>query len=142
MAEHRIRLRLAWQGWSRDVGGTWVPGGRVDLPVDWSGVPNPPERLVRWFQAPKLPDASEVVYVRMERVPGLSRIRIDNQEWEPTPDDSGVIEVELLDPLPPRIQLGLDLSVAAIRTLGPAARRNWGDVCLRITSVPGDERKA
>ncbi len=132
MAEHRIRLRGAWE-WSSIDGATQVPR-RIKLPTLWTLDPGSPFRLTRHLGRPAIDPSHERIYLELLQVPGLLAIRWNGQEFGRLFEDSERWEVPISDFLLARNSLELDVD---FRSIEPQRwLQDWGDVALVISRLP------
>ena len=125
MPEHLIQLRRAWDAHLRR--GEAEEVRRVDLPTAWPADLPGPVRLARAFRRPPLDPGHESLALRLESVPGLRAVRLNDAQL-PLPA-AGALEYALADSLPPRNVLRLELDPAAA-----AVEPAWGKVALVIRS--------
>lgn len=121
MSEHAIRLRGGWE-WRGEAG-----SGRVALPMQPDMMLPLPIELIRRFQAPDCPDG-ETVWLRLDRVRGLTGIHLNGVCLSYKPDQQGAI----LFPLNALRPGGNELVLA----VGPGdwvrSAERWGEVALVI----------
>lgn len=133
MAEHRIRLRAAWD-LAPAPGGPPGPARRVDLPAPWPGDAGPTALLRRGFGRPRLDPGRESARLELADVPGLVAVVVNGRRVEPGPGE-GVLSVPLPDPLPARNVVELEVDLAG---LDPAARaRPWGSIAVVVGPLAG-----
>ena len=76
MPEHRIALRLAWDG---EGAGT---SRRIDLPATWQAG-EVPDRLARGFRRPPRIAHDAEVFLEIAEAPGLTSARLDELDLGP-----------------------------------------------------------
>ena len=129
MPEHRIRLRGGWE-FQVTGGSPWLP--RQTLPLiafpDGPG----PVRLARNFQTPPMDAGSETLWLRLDAVPGLLSVVLNDRVLARGPFDKPVLDLTVGDALRPRNRLVLDVQPPA-KSDSPFGVFPWGDVALVIT---------
>lgn len=125
--EHTIRLRGGWE-WRDPATGV---SRRVALPLTLPAQDVVGAVLIRRFNAPRLDQAEESVWLQMKRVPGLRSIRLNGREL--AQPETGMAEVVLpLDSLGPAGNvLALELGSVAAQLSGSEGA-DWGHVALLI----------
>jgi hypothetical protein len=136
MADHRIRLRGAWDRIirlaDREVSTS------VNLPIDWPLEPAVPFRLERGFGRPPLDPLSESLSLEFLGVPGLVAARIDDRPLDLTPGGVADWLVPLTWPLRPRNRLVLEIDPGLAQS--EFQRAGWGKISLLIASGSGKRR--
>jgi hypothetical protein len=129
MSEHRIRLRGGWL--LRETAPQVATPRRITLPLpgfasDAGGIV-----LFRSFQRPPLDPARESLWLRLDDVPGLRSVALNNRRIALVPPGVSSLLVPLGDDLLARNELRLDVDPVASRdTSEPDAP--WGEVALVI----------
>ena len=128
---HQIRLRAAWEHARLD--------SRVDLPVDWPLDLDTPFQISRRFGRPTFDPASEIVFLRLEAVPGLLQATLNDVDLVTCSPLSQKIDSILLIPLnfQPKnlLTLTIDPSFWSSR---PESAHNWGLVSLSIEAISSE----
>lgn len=127
-AEHLIRLRGGWERLEAGDG----PATRVSLPL-----PEPPQapclfRLVRQFGHPPSVPGRDRVWLRLEAVPGVRRVWLDDQLAAELGPDDDRLEFEVQPQGTIRHRLTLEVDAQASPPGGPP--QPWGIVALVIRS--------
>jgi hypothetical protein len=133
MPEHGIRLRGAWewQAIARDAGFT----RRVTLPIEWPEGQVGPVRLIRRFNGPPIDPSRETVFLRLEKVPGLLAIRLNNGTYDGPLDETLSLDLSCFGPLAAKNVLTLEVDPTRAARAGEA----WGHVALVVASSREDE---
>lgn len=135
MTEHLIRLR-----------GGWEPGGPsandlkrpFRLPLrDFPEGPAADARIVRRFQTPRLEPASDTLWLRLDAVPGLISVVLNDREIARRPFPEGPLLIPLGEDLPARNRLILVVEVLP-PDRAPPPDFLWGDVALVIRRTDPD----
>jgi hypothetical protein len=141
--EHRIRLRGGWE--SCPVGAP-AESERVTLPTRWGPKPSGRVRLIRRFGSPPLGPGRHVLLLKMEKVPGVHSIRLNEQEiphvspeisdYEITLHELAARNVLVLEVDPTTAQGGTDAQGAHAEGQGPDGSSDWGCIALVIQTHP------
>ncbi len=128
MAEHRIRLRGAWD-WILVEDEAEV-ARRVNLPTRWPTGLSSGFRLLRRFGRPPFDPATESVRLELLDVPGLVSVRLNGREIGR--DLTGVDNrsIPLTEPILSRNALILGIDLGAVEGLTPG--EEWGSIALVI----------
>lgn len=131
MSEHQIRLRGAWQ-W-HDLDDPAAPPRRIALPIAWPTGTTGRIRLVRQFGRPPIDPARERLSLRLEHVPGLLAVRLNDRELA---GETEALRLDLRAPLPARNVLCLDVDG---RRASAAAdgQPGWGEVAMVVVPLEG-----
>jgi hypothetical protein len=124
MAEHLIRLRRGWERLEPEGG---AARGWVTLPL--SGFPGGVSRLrlARSFQTPPLDPLHETLWLRLDAVPGLVSVALNDREIARGPFPSSPLLLPLVGNLVARNRLILEVEPP------PFGDSPWGDVALVIS---------
>jgi hypothetical protein len=125
MPEHAIQLRRAWE--IPPTGGD-APA-RVDLPIVWDDPALVPPRLARNFRRPPLEAGRDRLVVRLDAVPGLRAVWLNDRELARPGPAADRIEVPLDAAAPGRNRLVLEIDPDGIE---PGA--DWGRIALVIVA--------
>jgi hypothetical protein len=128
MQEHIIRFRGGWE-WRESPSGT-TPGAprRVTLPLTWPVDVCGPVRLVRPFQSPRIDPLVESLGLRLDDVPGLRSISLNERELIRPDPQATSLWLPLPSDLPPRNHLTLDVEPADSGTQSMP----WGTISLVV----------
>jgi hypothetical protein len=136
MSEHRIRLRGGWlllEPTSRDA-----TRRRITLPLGGFAANAGKIILFRSFQRPPLDPGRESLWLRLDDVPGLLSVALNDRRIALVPNGVSNLLVPLGDDLPARNQLQLDVDPLAGRHASkPDAP--WGEVALVIVQSEGPD---
>jgi hypothetical protein len=132
MAEHLIRLRGGWE-WT-DLEAPLSPPGRMTLPATrpWGRARR--VRLCRRFGRPPIDTRTETLCLRLDKVPGLKSIAINDTLIAVAAGRLGPLEICLADS-PERNLLVLELSPPAAESPGQEANLPWGEIALVVRSA-------
>jgi hypothetical protein len=130
-SEHQIRLRGGWEWHGSDAGSETFR--RIALPTAWPVGLSGPIRLVRRFGCPSTDPEHEYVVLRLEDVPGLSSVWLNDQLLGQLAADIDRMEFVLSEPLRPHNELKLSIDPIKCAALA-ASQRPWGNVALAIRS--------
>ena len=130
MAEHRIRLRGAWDWRIQTDEEEFVRP--VNLPAHWPIGFDRPFRLVRKFGRPPIDPGSGRVRLELVDVPGLLSVHLNDREVGQADGDRLDWVVELTEPLLARNELVLEVDLRS--TNRAEAANEWGAIALVIAS--------
>lgn len=133
MPEHLIRLRKGWE--SIDLDATDPLPERITLPLSCGWGSPRRLRLTRRFGRPPLDPRIESLWLRLDCVPGLDSLRLNDRDMTFGPGVEGPIEIPLAE-LPDRNELVLEISGATVPSMEPGAIATWGEIALLIRSGP------
>jgi hypothetical protein len=128
-SEHLIRLRGGWE-WQASEAGSEV-GRRIALPTVWPPGLSAPIRLVRRFGGPPVDPQREQVVLRLENVPGLRSVWLNDRLLGQLTQNADALEFVVDEPLPARNLLRLLVDPTAWSDL-EAISVPWGTIALAI----------
>ena len=129
MPEHLIRLRGGWERLGAATGRS-----RAGSRSPWSRPPSAPQqaRLARWFQTPPLDPRRETLWLRLDSVPGLVSVSLNDREIARRPFPAFPLILDLVgDACRPGTGSPSTSSFPS-RPDVPAALFPWGEVALLI----------
>jgi hypothetical protein len=134
VSDHLIRLRGAWE--SIDPDRQDQRRLRLDLPAHWDRATPRLLCLTRWFRRPLIQSSDEVLLLRFEHVPGLTRVwlngdLIDGCTQASEPRSDGPFEIRLPN-LAERNLLTLDVLLGEDDEPADQCRQAWGEIALVI----------
>ncbi len=127
MADHRIRLRGAWERHDPDA----KTGRRVSLPLEREHAGAGHVRLIRPFNRPPLDPERERLLLEMEGIAGLVSVRLNQQEIARPEPGTEELTLTLDQPLPMRNVLSLEVEFRDERDARLEHSR-WGTIALVI----------
>ncbi len=130
MSEHQIQLRGGWE----ILGPSNAPRtGRLTLPsAELARTPGPVQ-LLRQFQKPPLNPGRETLWLRLDAVPGLRSVVVNDLAVALGPFSSGPLLFPLEGTLPWRNRILLDIEFPPVPDETP-----WGLIALLIREVNPD----
>ncbi|ODU00731.1 MAG: hypothetical protein ABS79_02880 [Planctomycetes bacterium SCN 63-9] len=132
MSSHVIKFRKAWE--CHDLENPDMPPRRLYLPLSAnSSVPNQ-ARLSRAFGCPPLAWGRETLTIRLEQVPGLQALRLNDRPIPLPKPMVATLEVPLNAPLA-RNRLILDVCFEPATSQESSSHAGWGKIALVITPI-------